>query len=919
MKINNRIFAFVCVAVFCSFADFASYAAEKPFHETVADAMDQANARLANEFVYGPGLLMDYVGPMPTPEEAARAFPNAMGWWTPVENGAMFTGQWMPAVVQRGDAKLAKRLAEGLLKLSEVSDVPGFIARCVLEDGKSHWPCGSNDQTTPWLIGLWSYWRAPFAEPALKAKIAERCAEVAKALEKNGWWCPCDGIFKGQNRGGLKDVVLPYYEVARFLFTLRALYEMTGDGHWLELYRVERVAVRDQMAKGLAECEKDKAGRTDGHWIYVSVAMALRDLIALEEDPAWRAVYREGFRDFAARTAPFMADRKDYDNQKRPFAYANWREAYPWHPHTNQDVSVSFAASPRSEVVGVRKWFERHTVTHPLCAAAICAATGDPCYEEEIEKTLRFYDYSTPNISEFFWGALAGAYLEENRAARRAKRPAPPPETDWMAGKVGAFVHYWPGIAGRESRKFDVERMKSDLVAAGVDYFFLTLGQNAGTYIAPNETFERITRRKRGIATSACNGRDIPREMIEALRGTGIKFCLYLPCRPPARAPEDCERMGYIPSLDGVKDCTETPEGLKNWCEVIGEWSERYGRDVHAWWFDGAGGPGFGGDRSTMAIRAAARRGNPDAVCAFAKRIVDYDHGYRWVLGMERAAGRELETRFTDFNCRGEAKHDVWAGCDFTAGESTNPMRLTCDGREALGRQWFTLTYMGGMWGWTDVRHTDNVWSDWMKRVLPRGASVCFDVGFVHELGYCSPEQMAQLRRIVALARGKADAETAARHEREMKVIDALRDVELSYGRGCEHPLCLEDRDTGDAEIRAALEKDGAVFVNERAKTTVLESDLVLKKNQIFIGDKDSKFAAPEGKRVTVNLADGVMFEGGTWKGVDFDLRGCRHFIFRRVWTEDCRVLTDGAEECVIEYLASPNPTPKQIFEIRPL
>ena len=148
--------------------------------------MEQANTRLASEFVYGPGLLMDYKGPMPTPEEAARAFPNAMGWWTPVENGAMFTGQWMPAVVARNDAALAKRLAEGLLKLSEVSDVPGFIARCVLEDGKSHWPCGSNDQTTPWLIGLWSYWRAPFAEPVLKAKIAARCAEVDRALEANG-------------------------------------------------------------------------------------------------------------------------------------------------------------------------------------------------------------------------------------------------------------------------------------------------------------------------------------------------------------------------------------------------------------------------------------------------------------------------------------------------------------------------------------------------------------------------------------------------------------------------------------------------------------------------------------------------------------------------------------------------------------
>ena len=59
MKINNRIFAFVCASFFCSFANFSSYAAEKPFHATVADAMDQANARLASEFVYGPGLLLD--------------------------------------------------------------------------------------------------------------------------------------------------------------------------------------------------------------------------------------------------------------------------------------------------------------------------------------------------------------------------------------------------------------------------------------------------------------------------------------------------------------------------------------------------------------------------------------------------------------------------------------------------------------------------------------------------------------------------------------------------------------------------------------------------------------------------------------------------------------------------------------------
>ena len=65
-----------------------------------------------------------------------------------------------------------------------------------------------------------------------------------------------------------------------------------------------------------------------------------------------------------------------------------------------------------------------------------------------------------------------------------------------------------------------------------------------------------------------------------------------------------------------------------------------------------------------------------------------------------------------------------------------------------------------------------------------------------------------------------------------------------------------------------------------------------------------------------VKLADGVMFEGGTWKGVVLDLSNCRHFIFRRAWLDGCEVRADGASECVIEYLDSPAPVPRQVFEI---
>ena len=45
------------------------------------------NDRLANEFIGADGLVLDYVGDIPTPEEIAELKPNAMGWWCPIENG----------------------------------------------------------------------------------------------------------------------------------------------------------------------------------------------------------------------------------------------------------------------------------------------------------------------------------------------------------------------------------------------------------------------------------------------------------------------------------------------------------------------------------------------------------------------------------------------------------------------------------------------------------------------------------------------------------------------------------------------------------------------------------------------------------------------------------------------------------------
>lgn len=73
-----------------------------------AAILKTVNDRLAREFISHDGLLRDYVGDIPTPEEIADLKPNAMGWWCPLENGSMFTGEWLPALMAEGPSRFAR-------------------------------------------------------------------------------------------------------------------------------------------------------------------------------------------------------------------------------------------------------------------------------------------------------------------------------------------------------------------------------------------------------------------------------------------------------------------------------------------------------------------------------------------------------------------------------------------------------------------------------------------------------------------------------------------------------------------------------------------------------------------------------------------------------------------------------------------
>ena len=393
-----------------AFAVAASLSAA-PGQYAAQDVLKDVNSRLEREFVGSDGLLLDYVGDIPDAKEIAELKPNAMGWWTPIENGSMFTGEWLPALMSEGPAKkaLVERCVRGLLRMSEVSDVPGFIARGTGLDGKSHYPCGSNDQTDPWFLGLVEYCRWPHADPAVRSNVVGRLVSVARALEVNQWGVPCDGAFKGENRGSLNAKRMPFWGKSRLLYTLKALHLLTGDAHWGELYMgIKTSCIAEIEAGGEVDSKCFKSCFDSGVWIYVASAQMLARLIELEDNAADRERMRKGLLHYAERVAPQMELCSRYDNEKvRPFRYANWRDGYNWRPQKTQKEAESVAYSPRREVLGDRKDHERRFMANPLAAAAVCALADRDKYRDAVLSTLRHYDYGTPNISEFFHAAIA--------------------------------------------------------------------------------------------------------------------------------------------------------------------------------------------------------------------------------------------------------------------------------------------------------------------------------------------------------------------------------------------------------------------------------------------------------------------------------------------------------------------------------
>ena len=384
---------------------------------------EQAHAELWNRFVDQHGIIRDYVGDLPTPEDCALGKPNAIGWWSPIEDGPMFTGLYLPAVCERArrtgnavDKEDARRLARGLMKCASVSDVPGMIVRGVGTDGRCHYPLGSDDQTHPWFYGLHAYAMSDLPSVEERREIVAKMKVVADVLESTGWLCPCDGAFKGQFRGGFRGHL--FRDAARYLFMLRAMHELTGDPVWLYRYSKAQAEHPEHSDKSRAEIcaqgyafDREAIQHIDDFqlWIYVGSQASLAKLASMETDETLRSHYRAGLA-LNARNALVSLDAyKTFDNNDaKVFGNADWRAVFTtWFPQPTQADAEKLSKTGDNAKRGERKYYEQRFMQNPLAAAAIVALEGDSTRRAVIEQALNHYDYTKLHMATFFFAECA--------------------------------------------------------------------------------------------------------------------------------------------------------------------------------------------------------------------------------------------------------------------------------------------------------------------------------------------------------------------------------------------------------------------------------------------------------------------------------------------------------------------------------
>jgi alpha-L-fucosidase len=277
----------------------------------------------------------------------------------------------------------------------------------------------------------------------------------------------------------------------------------------------------------------------------------------------------------------------------------------------------------------------------------------------------------------------------------------------YLSDKEARTVEEW----NQRIDHFDVENLAKQLESVGARYFFITLGQNSGFYLSPNKTYDRIV----GYEPSRCSRRDLVADLYKALEPRNIRLMVYLPAGAPDRDARAMEK------LEWRKGPYRNREFQVKWESVIREWSTRWGKHVHGWWFDGCYWP------NTMyrnkeapnfeSFAAAARAGNAESLVAFNPGVIN-----------------PIIT-VTPYE-------------DYTAGEINDVEHVAARRRD--GAQPHMLSYLGSTWSaGAAPRYEDSQIVAWTVALVQKDVVVTYDVPRGSD-GLIPEAFLAQLRKIGA-------------------------------------------------------------------------------------------------------------------------------------------------------------------------